>query len=494
MKLSLGSKISISTVLTILFFGTLATLTVYFLVQRTVLNLEKDGLQLLAKNSTREINRLFYDTEQIAETIAKQPELINYLSGEQIDYDANRLLNFYNIGERFSSIYIMDRIGKTLAATDSNFIGQNYSFRDYFKQALSGKPSIDLAIGVTTKETGYYISTPVRDSSGEIIGVVAIKMKLELISKLITPSGLTSLGHVMLVDNYGVIIYSDLKDRINKSLGGLNEFERQEISKQQKYADLKLEGLDYESVYEKIKAGKKNDIIEFFDKADNKDEILAFNRIGNYPFFLVYEEEADSFSRSAVNASLLLSLFVAMAATMAAFVIVVLSRNFLSPLTAINQALEDIGSNRFGKRIIIKSDDEFGDLARSLNEVMSKTENYQKEFNQKIKRRTADLEKFNRLMVGREMKMMELKKEIDHLQRGLLKSQPMGIREKMSQGLNFEEKIIRELESFYIYKVKNSNILRKNRHKILSLLKILIEDSKRHYNTINEIIQEYERR
>ena len=494
MKLSLGSKISISTVLTILFFGTIATLSVYILVQKTVIDLEKDGLQLLAKNSTREINRLFFDTQQIAETIAIQPELVAYLQEGDYDYDVNRLLDFYNIADRFSSIYIMDRSGDTLAATDKSFIGQNYAFRDYFQTALYGKSAIDLAVGVTTKETGYYISTPVRDNDGAILGVVVIKMKPELISQLVVPSGLTGVGHVMLVDNYGVIIYSDKKDRVYKSLGGLNEFERQEVSKLKKYADLKLEGLDYELVYEKIKSGKKNGIIEFYDKADREEEILVFNRIGNFPFFLVYEEETESFSSSAVNTSMLLSLFVALAAIMAAIIIVALSRNYLAPIRAIKQALDDIGSNKFGGRVIVKTGDELGDLAKALNDMMSKIENSQADFNQKIKKRTSDLEKFNRLMVGREMRMMELKKEVDRLQRGISRSKQMSCKEGLTEGLDFEEKVIRELESFYIFKVNNSDILKKNRQKILRLLKILIEDSKRHYNVINEIIEKYERK
>jgi C4-dicarboxylate-specific signal transduction histidine kinase len=47
--------------------------------------------------------------------------------------------------------------------------------------------------------------------------------------------------------------------------------------------------------------------------------------------------------------------------------------------------------------------------------MVSKLKEARENLEDKIKKRTSDLEKTNKFMVGRELKMMELKKEIDSL-------------------------------------------------------------------------------
>ena len=58
--------------------------------------------------------------------------------------------------------------------TDS-FLGENYAFRPYFQGALQGKPSFYLAAGVTSQERGFYAAHPVEDGQGKIVGVATIK-------------------------------------------------------------------------------------------------------------------------------------------------------------------------------------------------------------------------------------------------------------------------------------------------------------------------------
>ena len=80
------------------------------------------------------------------------------------------------------AIYLMDMQGDTIAASNWNeeltFLGQNYGFRPYFQQATDGERGEFFAIGATTSQPGYFIAEPVHAASGDIIGVVAIKLDL----------------------------------------------------------------------------------------------------------------------------------------------------------------------------------------------------------------------------------------------------------------------------------------------------------------------------
>ena len=82
-----------------------------------------------------------------------------------------------------SDVYVMGVDGTALAASnyykgEGSFIGNNFSFRPYFTQALDGGLGRYFALGTTSGERGYFYATPVRDGP-EIVGVVAVKFTVD---------------------------------------------------------------------------------------------------------------------------------------------------------------------------------------------------------------------------------------------------------------------------------------------------------------------------
>lgn len=80
------------------------------------------------------------------------------------------------------AIFLMDVTGQTTAASNSetagSFVGQNYEFRPYFQDALSGNRGRFYGIVALSGLPGYFIADPVRNVAGDVIGVVAIKINL----------------------------------------------------------------------------------------------------------------------------------------------------------------------------------------------------------------------------------------------------------------------------------------------------------------------------
>lgn len=82
------------------------------------------------------------------------------------------------------------------------------------------------------------------------------------------------------------------------------------------------------------------------------------------------------------------------------------------PIRRLIEASREMAAGHFDKRVDIPSKDEFGDLAKSFNTMATQVEKAHREIEKKVEERTADLEKTNKYLVDRELKMIELKKQI----------------------------------------------------------------------------------
>ena len=104
---------------------------------------------------------------------------------------ANRVLDKFQKALDVDVCYLLDRQGLTIASSNRNsldsFVGHNFSFRPYFKQAMAGQAAKYLALGTTSKKRGAYYSSPVLAPGWRRrpVGVAVIK----------APIGLLETGH-----------------------------------------------------------------------------------------------------------------------------------------------------------------------------------------------------------------------------------------------------------------------------------------------------------
>ena len=111
-----------------------------------------------------------------------------------------------------SDVYVMGADGTALAASnyykgDGSFIGNNFSFRPYFTQALAGSLGRYFALGTTSGERGYFYATPVRDGP-EVVGVVAVKFTVDAFEE----SWRGSASEVIVTDVNGVVAMSSRRE------------------------------------------------------------------------------------------------------------------------------------------------------------------------------------------------------------------------------------------------------------------------------------------
>jgi two-component system C4-dicarboxylate transport sensor histidine kinase DctB len=141
---------------------------------------------------------------------------------------------------KVAAIYLMDQKGKTIAASNWNspqsFVGQNFGFRPYFRDALQARAGYFYAIGNTTSIPGYFISQPVyptgvKRGSVAPVGVIAVKITLETFEQ----TWRSNEDPIALVDRHGVVFLSNRSDWVYNSMRALDPVVQRDIEQTQQY-------------------------------------------------------------------------------------------------------------------------------------------------------------------------------------------------------------------------------------------------------------------
>lgn len=117
--------------------------------------------------------------------LARDPQVQSLLLGDRMQQAGlNRRLEQIAQQSAAAAIYLMDDDGLTLAASNWNrpdsFIGSNYRFRNYFREAIASGTANEFALGTVSRRPGLYITRRVNTPSGPA-GIVTIKVEFDTI-------------------------------------------------------------------------------------------------------------------------------------------------------------------------------------------------------------------------------------------------------------------------------------------------------------------------
>jgi PAS domain S-box-containing protein len=150
---------------------------------------------------------------------------------------ANAVLDHFRDALAADVCYVMDRRGITIASSNrdapDSFVGDNFSFRPYWKEAIRGTPSTSMAQGVTSNVRGVYCSHPVRgDRAAAPAGVAVIKASTERIEQEFREAGE---GIVLLTDSRGIVFAANRKEWLYRSLQRLTREDVEEVARSQQF-------------------------------------------------------------------------------------------------------------------------------------------------------------------------------------------------------------------------------------------------------------------
>jgi len=161
---------------------------------------------------------------------------------------ANQLTETVNSLTGAEDTYFMDAQGLTFAASnwasDTPFVGHNFSFRPYFQHAMQGRLGRYFALGTTSGKRGYYFASQVaepREAGGRTLGAVVVKVSLDEIEHGWTAG---EEEDVIVTDPHGVIFISSQPTWRYRSLAPLDAEAQAAIAENRRYESVDLRPLD----------------------------------------------------------------------------------------------------------------------------------------------------------------------------------------------------------------------------------------------------------
>ena len=159
------------------------------------------------------LERYFEENRSMVKAMCQSGELINALqnSTDQAIEDADRLLDIFSASLPGSVAYFADKNGVVIASSNRNseasFVGEDISFRPYFKDAMAGKNGSLLAKGTVSAAYGYYSSAPIFGRDGKLLGAGVIKISLDQLQ-----THFPAQPPIVLLDADGAIVVSNQKE------------------------------------------------------------------------------------------------------------------------------------------------------------------------------------------------------------------------------------------------------------------------------------------
>lgn len=202
--------------------------------------------------SERQLQIIALDLESVLEKFETLPYALGFQSDavqalarpddQAIVQRLNLTLQLIQRQSKVVAIYMLDRHGTTLASsnwdTPASFVGRDFGFRPYFREAIKGNAGRFYGIGNATNMPGYFIAQPIYPSATARdkrvpLGVMVVKIDLTEFEH----TWRSSEDPITLSDRSGVVFLSNRAAWKYHSLYPLNSAVQTNLAGTHQYAD-----------------------------------------------------------------------------------------------------------------------------------------------------------------------------------------------------------------------------------------------------------------
>lgn len=244
----------------------------------------------------------------------------------------------------FFELFILDKNGEVHISTDPSQELKHKEDRIYYQEGLKKTTLQPFYYSLTHKEPAITIAMPIRNKNNTVTGVLAGRMRLERVSRIMEErTGLGASGETYLVNEFHFLVSST------------------------RYGYSLRQGLFTEGVDTCLKDHTSG--TAFYKNYKGDLVIGAYRWISKYNVCMIAEIAQSEAFTSVERFRNLSTLFGITVFLMISILGVMIARSLINPIRILQAGANAIGLGNLDYRFILKTSDEFGDLASEFDKM-----------------------------------------------------------------------------------------------------------------------------
>lgn len=404
MKIRIKIIITIFTLVSLSFLFSI--LYGYFEIRHVAIINAESSLQIIANIQKSRIEYILKTNNERINAFTNRTGVISAL--ESFDQNPNekdrqdlltRLLDAKKSSGDYQDLSIVNSQGDVISSTDHTKINSNIVNSASFQTGIDNNYINFIS---ENGQNSFTLSGPIKKEDGTLLGVVIIDTNTNDLNNIVKDyTGLSNSGETLLgkYDESGNIIYLQ-ETRFPNNISIVN--------KNNTSLPIAQALLKNEKIFTNLSdyRGQKVYAVTKYLPSTNWGMVVKIDQA----------EVLEPVKRSSYILLIIMIVFFGIAYIIA----LIFSKTISDPIEVLNKGAQEIRKGNLEYKIEIKSHDEIGELAKTYNEMTIALMESNKNIEKKVQERTKELEKTNKTMVGRELKMIELKKNIEKLQNEII--------------------------------------------------------------------------
>ena len=351
------------------------TITAYYNLRASeaaVSSGEQRNLESLARSTAGRVAQLLADSRFLSNYLATDPGFIEYLQAPNAARKEAvyvKLLNLIKTNPDVHLMFLLDRDGNALVSSEPGVAGVNFAFREYFQQAIQGKPFMTgVIVGSTAGKPGVYYANPVFDARHEVIGVMVLRIKGSTISAILNEGVVGSSRTPFMVDGDGVLVdYPDAR-QLYRSLAPLSQQALGRIAADKRFLRTRIDSLQMPDLARALIGAQKAGHMSYYSTLTGVEEYAGYAPVGGHNWVIGVTESRTRFEAPLQHLFENVLYSVGLVGLVFLLLAVLFGRSIVRPVVRLTEAANALKDGDYERAYIpVTSNDEIGRLALTFN-------------------------------------------------------------------------------------------------------------------------------